>query len=276
MFYFYILTTNSFILKNNKFNIKKLEINQLFSGQGAELLAAWLRYLVKGGRIMAITGSQGSGKTTLLMALIKHIYGTLTLRIQEMAFELHLRKVYPMRNILTFRETEFVSGQAGLDLQKKTDGAVNILGEVATDEVAALMLQTAQVASLFTLFTHHAKTTADLVLSLRNSLLKCNIFRDEAVAEEQVTEVVQFDIHLGKDYNGNRYVERITEIIPQETGYRLQDVMIYQDGGYKLKNLPDSKNLEAMSRAMTAEDQEEFALFTEGCRRMIKNGEFID
>lgn len=259
-----------------KFHIKKLEIDQLFSGHGAELLAAWLRYLVKGGRIMAITGSQGSGKTTLLMALIKHIYGTLTLRIQEMAFELHLRKVYPMRNILTFRETEFVSGQAGLDLQKKTDGAVNILGEVATDEVAALMLQTAQVASLFTLFTHHAKTTADLVLSLRNSLLKCNIFRDEVVAEEQVTEVVQFDIHLGKDYAGNRYVERITEIIPQEMGYRLQDVMVYHNGGYELKNLPTSKNLEAMSRAMTAEDQEEFALFTEGCRRMIKNGEFTD
>lgn len=259
-----------------KFHIKKLEIDQLFSGHGTELLAAWLRYLVKGGRIMAITGSQGSGKTTLLMALIKHIYGTLTLRIQEMAFELHLRKVYPMRNILTFRETEFVSGQAGLDLQKKTDGAVNILGEVATDEVAALMLQTAQVASLFTLFTHHAKTTADLVLSLRNSLLKCNIFRDEVVAEEQVTEVVQFDIHLGKDYAGNRYVERITEIIPQEAGYRLQDVIVYHNGGYELKNLPTSKNLEAMSRAMTAEDQEEFALFTEGCRRMIKNGEFTD
>ena len=259
-----------------KFHIKKLEIDQLFAGPGAELLAAWLRYLVKGGRIMAITGSQGSGKTTLLMALIKHIYGTLTLRIQEMAFELHLRKVYPMRNILTFRETEFVSGQAGLDLQKKTDGAVNILGEVATDEVAALMLQTAQVASLFTLFTHHAKTTADLVLSLRNSLLKCNIFRDEVVAEEQVTEVVQFDIHLGKDYAGNRYVERITEIIPQEAGYRLQDVIVYHNGGYELKNLPTSKNLEAMSRAMTAEDQEEFALFTEGCRRMIKNGEFTD
>ena len=259
-----------------KFHIKKLEIDQLFAGPGAELLAAWLRYLVKGGRIMAITGSQGSGKTTLLMALIKHIYGTLTLRIQEMAFELHLRKVYPMRNILTFRETEFVSGQAGLDLQKKTDGAVNILGEVATDEVAALMLQTAQVASLFTLFTHHAKTTADLVLSLRNSLLKCNIFRDEVVAEEQVTEVVQFDIHLGKDYAGNRYVERITEIIPQEMGYRLQDVIVYHNGGYELKNLPTSKNLEAMSRAMTAEDQEEFALFTEGCRRMIKNGEFTD
>ncbi len=259
-----------------KFHIKKLEIHQLFAGPGSELLEGWLRYLVKGGRIMAITGSQGSGKTTLLMALIKHIYGTLTLRIQEMAFELHLRKVYPMRNILTFRETDFVSGQAGLDLQKKTDGAVNILGEVATDEVAALMLQTAQVASLFTLFTHHAKTTEDLVMSLRNSLLKCNIFRDEAVAEEQVTEVVQFDIHLGKDYSGSRYVERITEILPKDTGYQVQDIIVYKDGGYELKNLPSRKNLEAMRRHMTQEDQEQFSLLLEGCRRLLEHGDFVN
>lgn len=255
-----------------KFHIKQLEIHQLFKGHQAGVLENWLKYLVKGGRIMAITGSQGSGKTTLLMALIKHIYGTLTLRIQEMAFELHLRKVYPMRNILTFRETEFVSGQAGLDLQKKTDGAVNILGEVATDEVAALMLQTAQVASLFTLFTHHAKTTADLVLALRNSLLKCNIFRDEAVAEEQVTEVIQFDIHLGKDYNGNRFVERITEIVPDQNGYQTQDILVYQDQGYILKNLPSKRNLDGMVRHMTQEDKEQFAFFVQSCKEVLGDG----
>lgn len=252
-----------------KFHIRKLEIHQLFQGSGAALLEHWLKYLVKGGRIMAITGSQGSGKTTLLMAMIKHIYGTLTLRIQEMAFELHLRKVYPMRNILTFKETEFVSGQAGLDLQKKTDGAVNILGEVATDEVATLMLQTAQVASLFTLFTHHAKTTSDLVLSLRNSLLKCNVFRDEAVAEEQVTQVIQFDIHLGKDYNGHRYVERISEIIPDKEGYHVKDILVYQNQEYILKNIPSARNLEGMYHYMTKEDQEQFLQFVEGCKGVL-------
>ena len=87
------------------------------------------------------------------MAMIENIYETMNLRITETAFELHLRKVYPNRNILTFRETDTVSGQEGLDLQKKTDGAVNILGEVATDEVAAWMIQMAQVASKFTIFT---------------------------------------------------------------------------------------------------------------------------
>ena len=61
------------------------------------------------------------------MAIIESIYETMNLRIQETAFELHLRKIYPTRNILSLRETETVSGQEGLDVQKKTDGTVNII-----------------------------------------------------------------------------------------------------------------------------------------------------
>ena len=43
------------------------------------------------------------------MAIIESIYETMNLRIQETAFELHLRKIYPTRNILSLRETETVS-----------------------------------------------------------------------------------------------------------------------------------------------------------------------
>lgn len=88
---------------------------------------------------------------------------------------------------------------------------MNILGEVATDEVAAWMVQMAQVASLFTLFTHHAKTFRDLMESLRNSLLKTGVFRDERVAELQVASAIDFDVHLRRDMSGKRYIERITE-----------------------------------------------------------------
>ena len=152
----------------------------------------------------------------MLMAIIESIYETMNLRIQETAFELHLRKIYPTRNILSLRETETVSGQEGLDVQKKTDGTVNIIGEVATDPVAAWMIQAAQVASKFTLFTHHAKTFPDLVTALRNSMLRTGVFKDEKTAEEQVVQVLNFDIHLIKDYKGRRYIERVTECIPIE------------------------------------------------------------
>ena len=63
----------------------------------------------------------------MLMAMIENIYDTMNIRVQETAFELHLRKIYPTRNILSFRETDTISGQMGLDVQKKTDGGVNII-----------------------------------------------------------------------------------------------------------------------------------------------------
>lgn len=174
----------------------------------------FMKWLIKGCRITAITGSQGTGKTTLLMSIVKFINSSFTLRIQEMSFELQLRKIYPYRNIVTFRETPTISGQEGLNLQKKTDGTVNILGEVAEASVSSWMIQMAQVASLFTLFTHHAKTTENLIFSIRNNLLQTGVFSNEKVAEQQVVEVVNFDIHLNKTINGHRYIERITEVVP--------------------------------------------------------------
>lgn len=102
-----------------KFDIPNASLEQLITGNNADLPITLLQYLMKGSRITAVTGAQGSGKTTLLMAMVKHIYASYTLRVQEMAFELQLRRIYSRRNILSFRETEHISGQQGLDLQKK-------------------------------------------------------------------------------------------------------------------------------------------------------------
>jgi len=203
-----------------------------------------LKYLVKGARITSITGEQGCGKTTLLMGLIENIYETMNLRITEMAFELHLRKVYPTRNILSMRETDTISGQECLDVQKKTDGSVNIIGEVATDPVASWMIQSAQVASKFTLFTHHAKTFPDLVTALRNSMLRAGVFKNEKTAEEQVVQVLNFDIHLQKDFRGRRYIERVTECIP------VKDSKTY-DFEYKKEHDMDSKVTKFFENATT-------------------------
>ncbi|WP_083484760.1 P-loop NTPase family protein [Paenibacillus ihumii] len=200
-----------------KFDLPNMNLDSLVSdksGHHSELPREMIKHLMRGAQVTAFTGPQGSGKTSLVMASVKYIYATLTLRIQEMTFELHLRRLYPERNTLAFRETDSISGQAGLDLQKKTDGAVNILGEVATDPVAAWMIQMSQVASLFTIFTHHATTVRELVWSLRNSLLKTGVFQNERIAEEQVVHAVKWDIHMRKETDGRRYIERITEIIP--------------------------------------------------------------
>lgn len=275
-----LISTERFLIHENKENVTLL-----------------LKYLVRGARVTAITGEQGSGKTTLLMAIMKYLYPTITVRVQETAFELHLRKIYPFHNILSLRETETISGQEGLDVQKKTDGGVNILGEVATDPVAAWMIQMAQVASKFTLFTHHAKTFPNLVTALRNSLLKIGMFQSEDVAEVQVVSVINFDIHLKRGVDGTRYIERITECIPVEKSvkynndykkskdidkkldsfmdntveyfenvtktrnYEYKNIVEWQNGKYVFVNPISEANIKSMRENMSPEDVRSFDNF---------------
>ena len=280
-----------------KFDVQRASLEQLIKDEGKEEAIDLMRFIVKGARIIALTGEQGTGKTTMLMAMIENIYETLNIRVQETAFELHLRKIYPTRNILSFRETETVSGQEGLDVQKKTDGSVNIIGEVATDPVASWMIQAAQVASKFTLFTHHAKTFPDLVTALRNSMLRTGVFKNELVAEEQVVSVLNFNVHLVKDFRGNRYIQRVTECIPvidkndynynsrnettlegkldtfienstkyfaKETNkelYKYQNILEHQDGKFVLTNKITDKNIGEMIINMDEQDSVAFREF---------------
>lgn len=239
----------------------KRELGALFLQPGAQEVIALLQWLVKGCRVVGITGMQGCGKTTLLMALVESIPPEYTLRVLELAFELHLRRWYPKRNIVTFRETTTIDGWEGLELQKKTDGAVSIIGEVASARVAAWMVESGQVGSLFTLFTHHAKTTRALILSLRNSLLKEGSFSSEHVATEQVVSVVNFDVHLHLDREGRRFIERITQIreapgTPE--GFELVDLIVYEDGTYQRKNRLDRETRLQMERWMNEKEKEAF------------------
>jgi pilus assembly protein CpaF len=134
-----------------------------------------------------------------------------------MAFEMYLRDLYPERNILAVQETPSVSASVLQDTLKKTDGAVSIVGEVATDHVAERMIQTAQVASLFTIFSHHAITAKDLVMAIRNSLVNAGGFSSTETAEKQVLDVLKIDVHMDSTPDGRRFIERITEIIPLPT-----------------------------------------------------------
>ena len=298
-----------------KFDVKRATLEQLITFEGKEKAIDLLKFLVKGARIVSVTGEQGCGKTTMLMGMIENIYETMNIRVQETAFELHLRKIYPTRNILTFRETDTISGQEGLDVQKKTDGSVNIIGEVATDPVASWMIQAAQVASKFTLFTHHAKTFPDLVTALRNSMLRTGVFKDEKIAEEQVIQVLNFDIHLVKDFRGRRYIERVTECIPLENknnytfdhrnektlegkldkfldnatnyftkitdkqNYKYVNILEYINDEYVLTNKISDYNISEMRKNMDETDQEEFDKFIEenwGASVTVKKSEVED
>lgn len=264
----------SWVLFIRKFDsILQSNIEEIISDQNSCIPIKVIRWLVKGCQVIAITGEQGSGKTTLLISMIDFIPPSYNLRIHELSHELHLRKIYPTRNIVSFRETGVTSGQEGLDFQKKTDGAVSILGEVASAPVANWLVQMSMVASLFTLFTHHGKTTHNLIDSLRNALLLEGGFHNETAATRQVLNTVNIDIHMKKTENGHRFIERITEIVPRDSGelhhftkgnshgqelFQTRDIVCFQEGRYVINQSFSNSLIHKIESCLTEKEKIEF------------------
>lgn len=268
----------------------------LISGNNAIIPLTLLKWLIKGQRNIGITGAQGTGKSTMLKSLIRFIDPAFSLRVQEITAELNLNYAYPNRNILAFQETESIKSQEGLNLQKKSSGDVNIIGEVAEAIQANFVVQTAMVASLFAMFTHHAKTTYDYVMAIANNLLDpvCGIYREKKEAVEMAAKILHIDVHL-ENRKGIRYMERITQVIPvQETLYPSEingnkthesdeleywkretdrklfterQLMHYENGEFVLDNLPSAEMMEDIKRKLTEEEEKEFIADME----MIKN-----
>ena len=234
----------------------------LITGAGAEEMIQALKFFVGGGLHIAFTGAQGSGKTTLLKAMVRFINPKYNLRIEESVFELWMRKEFPQRNILTFRETESVDSTEGLDAFRKTDGNCLMMGEVGTIEAAALMIELSQVSEQ-QLFTHHAMSTEKMIAYFRNALLRTGTYSDERMAQEQVTEA--FDIHVlcEKDLNGKRYVKEISEV-SSEGGGRFHLLYRYEDGTYIRVGVPSHRLICRMTERLEMERKEKvLAFFTE-------------
>lgn len=200
-----------------KFDVgSKKSLEQLYPYEGVEKLIETSKFITLGCRNLALTGQQATGKSTFMMAICQFIRESFSIRTQEKAFELNLQKIYPKRNIVALRETEDVPGQIGLNIQKKSDGDVNLIGEVADAEVASWAIQTGQVGSSQTIFTHHAKTPQDLVEAFRNNMIEASGYNNEKLVEKTVAQVLNFNLALTRNVSGQRYVERVTEIMPSK------------------------------------------------------------
>ena len=260
-----------------KFRMEKLlEMEDIITGEGSENIIKLLKYLVVGERLIAVTGEQGSGKTTLLASMVKFIPEWLNIRVAEMSFELHLRHRLPGRNIVSFKETEGVGIQEGLDFTKKTDGNVTILGEVATMQAVLFLVQIAQNASAFTLFTHHAKDTKALIHYIRNSLLMQGNFRNEKVALMQAVNSVRINIHVKKNAIGERYIEKISEIIPceGEDGFMEKTIAYNCKGKYILKDELSRETEEAVYERLSENDALDFVKYLKQWQK-VKNGKMF-
>ena len=182
--------------------------------KNANLPMSMVQLLMWGQVTTGFTGRQGSGKTTMMVAAISQVDARFNIRVLETAPEMYLREIYSQRNILSVAETPTINAAQLQDALKKSDAALSIVGEVATDVIAARMIQMGQVASIFTIFSHHANRTVDLVHAITNSIVSAGGgAATPATVEPQVIDVIHVDAHLDYDVEGNRYIERFTEII---------------------------------------------------------------
>jgi len=142
-------------------------------------------------------------------------------------------------------------------------------------------------------------------------MLRTGVFKNEKTAEEQVVQVLNFDIHLTKDFRGKRYVERITECIPVEEKneytfdhrkektlegkfdkffdnatyyfekitdrklYTYRNILEYVDGEYIVTNPISYNNLKGMRENMDENDLEAFDRFVEKHWGNVKEQETI-
>ena len=143
-------------------------------------------WLMKGAVTTAVTGRQSSGKTTTMKALIKFVDPKLNIRVLEMAPEMYLRELHPERNIFEAQETDYISSTEIQNAFKKSDGGVTIIGEVATAEMMARFVESANIASKFGLMSSHFVTPDALVAQGRNQLISVTPGLIASAAEQQM------------------------------------------------------------------------------------------
>lgn len=200
-----------------KFTLKSVTVQSLIDKpyvKNAQLVLETLKNIMIGQQTSLVTGRQGSGKTTLMSAMIEYVDRRFNIRVIEMAPELYLRELYPDRNIYSAQETAYVTAEEIQAAIKKSDSALSIIGEIANAVLAARFIEASMIASLFGIGSHHANTTRELILGMRNALVDSGAFSNMETAEAQVLECLKFNIHLNYTPDGKRYVEFIDEIVP--------------------------------------------------------------
>ncbi len=103
--------------------------------------------------------------------------------MQESLPELNLNKTYPDRNVVevqnTVSEDTMNNALAVAKSKDKDNRNVNIIGEIGNATQTLYFLQpTITGTALFSIGTHHARTTRELVRSLANNLLELEVCKN--------------------------------------------------------------------------------------------------
>jgi pilus assembly protein CpaF len=263
---------------------KHMRLKDLLIDQGSDMAAGLIRWMVKGCLNIILSGDQNSGKTTALKAMMQFIDQRYPIRTTEQEFELWLNNAYPHLNVVCFRSSDEVNMIESINIQKKTDAAIMILGEVASAELANAFITLTQAGTKATMCTCHCVSTQDMVDYFRNAALSSGTFSNEMIAEEQVANAIHIDIHWEKSGDGHRYISHITEIIPfprediwpadqmeciveclkrisRKRTFQTRDLIVFENGRYVIKNQLSELLENRIMRNLSEADHQAFMEF---------------
>lgn len=192
------------------------KIETLLVHPNSNIVIDFLKCITCGELNFVISGPMGGGKTTLLKSLVAFMNPQYTIRVAETSFELNLNNLYPERNIHVMQERGDFTIYDIITGTKKMDTDILIVGEVNEPKIAGAYIQVAQSGSRMAVTTLHHETTPKLIEYLRNALVTEFGIGNVGIAEKQVVDILNFDVHMVHDVEGRFYIERITEIIPEE------------------------------------------------------------
>lgn len=227
-------------------------LSKLYTQNNNELLIKTIEFLISGRRTIAITGPMGVGKKTLALAMINILEESLTLCVNDSILTERARILYPNRSIRK------------LDNEVQED-SVAIIGEMKNDlDVCQLLFLLENKVHLSTIFLHHARTFPDLVNSLRNSLLRYYAYEGECKFERRVAEVLEFNIHLGRNKEGGYFVERISECVPTsgesviDKQFEFTDIIEFKNNEYTANHPISNKRQHEIEELLEIEEKVHF------------------
>lgn len=253
------------------FNQSARGFDDIFQDETEKLL---IQFLVKSGAKIILQGPLGSGKTTTMQVLLELLGDSLHIGTVEDYFEQHNAVKYKNKRIT---ELQMLPGKSLLDTAMslfRTSVDVASVGEARDGEAVFTFLQLAQAINQSAFFTCHVATPEDTVPRLKNMLTSTGIYSSEQSAVADIVNYINIIFQHGID-GRERRITKIVEIVPQiekascmalsaelaeedlkrlallkqiqqDTAYmyRLNPLMEYEHGRYRLKNLPSRRFLE--------------------------------
>lgn len=244
------------------------ELKDLITGKGNENPINVIKWAIKGCTNLLFSGDQNSGKTTLTRAAVKEIDNRQPIRTIEADFELYLNDAYADKNILGTRPSERLPFPKLIELIKSTDAHTVLFGETASLEHAKHLIDLLLAGTKRIITTGHWPTSDECISYFVHAMGAYGSSGSEDV-ESMVSRLINIDVHCVKDNEGNRYIDRITEIIPysskeppkgegvegkldeishylellaRKKTYYTRDIVVYNNGDYKMIN-PISERL---------------------------------